>query len=391
MGSWALPAWAEPFDENPPSQMPAAHQALDEAYSLKAMGNLSDAVLAFEKALEAGAAPQLVALELGFIAATQGDAEKARSYFHDAAAGEDATLAAHAKRELSALAPEAAVFPNETASVGMPGLDYVEEPFRIPATARPWSWSADVYADAYGWQRRKGHEVADDVVFTVRLRALYRLLENADLDAYLVGQGTRDLASTSRGDRGVPVIYADNHAMLGGGLLLRAWERRIGFFAQAGPVAKLVDDGRDTEDVEVRAGAFLGVESSQCSKKPHVTAFIAWPCAELYSEAVYVNRYDNNLIAFTRVRTGLSYFAAHPLLSQFVIEVRGGVDKNQDFFNNFVDGGLGHRFRFVEPLRFDVMLGAHGGTYLGVEGRDPAPDPLYYVEMRLQAATYLEF
>src|SRR5690606_25194391 len=225
-----------------------------------------------------------------------------------------------------------------------PGVDYVAPPFR-PATVRPWTWSGDLYADAYGWHRLKGPEVADDGVFTLRLRALYRLLEYADLDAYLAGQATGGLASTAGGEREVPLIYADTYAMVRAGLLLRTWERRLGFFAQAGPVAKLVDDGRETSDVDVRAGAFLGVASSRCSKKPHMTGFIAWPCGELYSEAVYVNRYDNNIVGFVRARTGLAYWAAHPLLSQFVIEVRGGLDKNKDFYNNFVDGGIGQRFR----------------------------------------------
>jgi len=380
-----------PSDESAVAQDPRIHDALDEAYSLKASGDLSGAVRAFERALDAGAAPQLVVLELGFIAATQGEGEKARRHFEDAAKGDDTTLVAQAKRELLALGPEPSSFSDASISAGLPGVGYVPPPPRDARDVEPSRWWGDLYADAYGWHRMKGHEVADDVVFTLRLRGLHRLSSEADLDAYVVGQATRDLASKAGGERNVPAIYADNHVTLGVGLMWRTWERRLGFFLQAGPTAKLVDDGGDRRQVDVRGGAFLGLESSHCATKPTRSAFVAWPCAELYSEAIYVNRFDHNVIGFARGRGGLSYWVTGPLLSQLVLEVRGGLDRNQDFYNNFVDAGVGQRFRFVEPLRFDVMLGAHTGSYLGVEGRDPAPDPLGYVELRLQAATYLEF
>lgn len=376
---------------------PDYFEALDEAYSLKARGDLSGATRAFERALSQGAASQLVALELGFIAATQGDGEKARRHFEDAASGEDATLVAQATRELRALepvdpAPASAstlppAVPQPTWSAGTPALGYVAPPDGV----EPSRFWGDLYAEAYGWHRLAGQKVADDLVFTLRLRGLYRLSTELDLDAYIVGQATRDLASKAGGERRVPVIYADNHATAALGLMLRTWGRRVGFFAQAGPTAKLVDDGKDGDDLDIRAGAFLAVETSRCASRPSLSQFVVWPCAEAYSEAVYVNRYDHNLVGFARGRAGFSYWVTGPLLSQLVFEVRGGLDRNHDFYNNFVDAGAGQRFRFVDPIRFDVMLGAHGGSYLGIEGRDPAPSSLGYLELRLQAATYVEF
>lgn len=383
------PSAEAPAQSDPIAEAPDHHTALDEAYSLKARGDLTGATRAFERALSTGAAPQLVALELGFLAATQGEGERARRHFEDAASGEDLALVAQAKRELDALEPlaTAPALPQRPLAAGTPSLGYVPP----PDVADPSRWWGDLYAEAYGWHRLAGPELADDIVFTLRLRGLYRLSTELDLDAYVLGQATRDLASKAGGESKLPVIYADNHATAALGLMLRTWERRVGLFAQAGPSARLVQDGNDHDDLDIRAGAFLALETPQCASRPSRSEFVVWPCAEVYSEAVYVNRYEHNLIGFARGRAGFSYWVTGPLLSQLVFEVRGGLDRNQDYYNNFIDAGGGQRFRFVDPIRFDVMLGAHAGSYLGVEGRDPAPSSLGYLELRLQAATYVEF
>lgn len=310
--------------------------------------------------------------------------------------GDDATLRSHAAKELDVPASD---IPNESGAVKgkgpstIPPLAYMaafdEERANERRALRNW-WG-DLYAEAYGWHRVTGASLEDDLVPTLRLRALYRLTERAELDFYGVARATRDLASKGPSRQGAPIIYADNHATFGVGVMLRAWRRQLGLFAQAGPTVNLVDTGGQRLDFDVRAGAFLGMETSRCAIRSRESAFVFWPCAELYSEAVYVNRFDDNVIAFGRSRAGITYWATGPLLSQLLLETRAGLDTNSDYYNNFIDLGALHRFRFVEPLRLDVMTGIHGGSYLGRAGRDPAPTPLRYVELRLQAATYLEF
>lgn len=373
-----------------------ARAALDEGYERKAKGELEGAARAFEAARAAGAEPQLVALELGYLAATRGDSKQARGYFQEASLGDDATLRSHAAKELDALGPDIPIESGAAKGKGpttLPPLAYMAAVNEERANERRAlkNWWGDLYAEAYGWHRVAGASLEDDLVPTLRLRALYRLTERTELDVYGVAKATRDLASRGRNRQGVPIIYADNHATLGAGAMLRVWRRQLGFFAQAGPTLNLVDTGGQRLDFDVRAGAFLGMETSRCAMRSRESAFVHWPCAELYSEAVYVNRFDDNVIAFGRGRAGMTYWATGPLLSQLLLEARAGLDTNDDYYNNFTDFGAVHRFRFVEPLRLDVMTGIHGGSYLGRAGRDPAPSPLHYVELRLQAATYLEF
>lgn len=388
------------FDDTPgasESSEGRARALLDEAYSLKSKGDLSGAERAFESARGAGAEPQLVALELGYLSATRGDRARARGYFREATLGSDSKLRAHASRELDALGPDewldslpgAGASSSTTPRLGYLTATHDDMPSR--AVSLPSRWWGDLYAEAYGWHRLDGPPLEDNLVPTLRVRALYRIGTEPDLNLYAVAQGTRDLASRARDGRGLSIIYADNRATFGVGAMARIWHKRLGLFAQAGPSARLVDDGGPSVELDVRAGAFLGLESARCAERSTESAFVFVPCAELYSELVYVNRFDDNVIGFARGRLGFTYWSAGPLLSQLLLEGRAALDGNGDFYNNFADAGAVHRIRFVEPLRFDVNTGIHGGSYFGIAGRDPLPSPLHYVELRLTAATYLEF
>lgn len=389
-----------PFAQAEPDAAPLPEEAtlsvgelLDRAYEKKAEGDLDAAVLAFEAARREGAKPELIALELGYVAAKRGQTEIARGYFEEATRGKDPSLSEQARAELVALEPLALSETSEPTA--LPKLTYLAaapdamtaKPAAAPIANR---WWGDLYAEAYGWHRLSGAKLADDIVPTLRLRALYRLTEGPELNVYGVAQATRDLASTSRGAHGLPLIYADNRAMIGAGAMLRVFERQLGFFAQAGPALDLVGAESEAVAFDLRGGAFLGLESAECARRSQEAAFVAWPCRELYSEAVYVNRFHDNVIGFGRGRFGLTYWAASPLASQLLLEGRAAVDLNGDYYNNFADAGIVNRFRFLLPSRVDLTMGLHGGSYFGTSGQDPAPSPLGYIELRLLAATYLE-
>ncbi len=188
------------------------------------------------------------------------------------------------------------------------------------------------------------------------------------------------------------MIYADDHAVLGVGVEARVWRRQIGFFAQVGPAFDLLDDGQPRVTLDARAGAFLGWETAGCAPEPSSVFTVGRePCAEVYAEAVYVSRFASNVVAFARPRLAVSYLLMGPMAWQLVAEGRIAKDRNDDYYNNFADAGLAQRWRLLRPLRIDLMLGVHGGAYFGLAGRDPLPRPLTYADVRLQAATYLEF
>ena len=335
---------------------------LQIGYDRKAEGDLEGARVAFETALEWGADPQTVSLELGYLALEEGRDEDAREHFR--AARRAATVRARQARS------------------------------QLQGVSRP-AWG-EFYGEAFGWHRFVPEDdKSTNLVPVARLRGYLHPIENFDLDPYVFLQISRDTASTGRGPEGYPLIYADNTFMFGGGVLLRLWKKRLGFFAQVGPAVNLLDDGRERVWFDFRAGAFLDLWTPGC--RPALiddgfgAGFVTEPCAELYTEAVYVSRFDHNLMAQVRGRIGMTWLITGPVAWQPVAEGRVFKDIDNDFWNNLADFGGGHRWRLMQPFQFDLVLGIHFGTYFGLENENPAPDPHYFSDLRLQAATGFVF
>lgn len=334
---------------------PAADNLLATAYDKKARGDDRGAIEAFIAARDAGAAPQRISLELAYVHLANGDVVAARGELEAAATGPDLKLAAQARRQLDEL---------------------------------PSKWWADFYAESFAWQRTRGEVENGDVVPTVRMRGLRRFSDRVDFNAYAYGQATRDFASRGFG-AGVPAIYADNRALLGGGLLLRLVNRRLGLFAQAGPALSLINDGKDFIELDARGGAFVALASAACNVQGPIVEAGTW-CAELYSEAVYTSRFDHDTQGFLRARTSFTYAETGPVSWQMFMELRGAADVNGDYYDNFIDSGMGPRWRLRRPLPLDLLISGHIGSYLGRENIDPAPKQVDYVDVRMLLTTYVE-
>lgn len=334
---------------------PAADHLLATAYDRKARGDEDGAVEAFLAARDAGVSPQRIALELAYVHLAHGDTVAARRELESAALGTDLALADQARRQLAEL---------------------------------PSRWWADFYAESFAWRRARGEVESTDLVPMVRLRGFRRLAEKTDVNAYLFVQATRDTASRGFG-AGVPQIYADNRAIGGGGMLLRLFDRRLGLFAQAGPALSLIDDGRERVELDVRGGAFVSLSSAACFVQGGIIENDTW-CAELYSESVYTSRFDHDVQGFLRARTSFTYVETGPVSWQMFFELRGALDRNGDYYDNFVDSGIGPRWRLHRPVPVDLLISGHVGSYLGRENVDPAPDRADYVDVRMLVTTYVE-
>jgi len=333
---------------------------LQLGYDRKAEGDFAGARDAFLMAMEWGEDPQIVHLELGFLAQQQGDEDLAKEHFGEAH---------HIARERARLA-------------------------RSQLMALPRLFWGELYADVFAWARF-APESGGDLVPTARVRGYLHPIRGVDLDFYVFAQISRDTASRALSAQGYPLIYADNTFMVGGGVQFRFWKRRVGLFVQVGPAVNLLDDGRERVWLDLRGGAFASLETPRCRPEPidggRGSGPVLAPCAEVYGEVVYVSRFSHNVIGQLRGRLGLTYLLTGPVAWQPQVEGRALKDIDNDYYNNLADVGFGHRWRLLQPFPLDLMVGVHLGTYFGLENLDPAPDPLTYAEFRLQAATGFVF
>jgi hypothetical protein len=361
----AEPAAAQP--KNNAAQSAAA--LLDQAYRHKAARDYVHAEQSFLAAERAGASAQLIALELAYVSLERHDTAGAKRELQRAMQGPDAAKREQADKELAELADSPT------------------------ATAAPRHFWGDLYTEAYGWDRVVGANHDADLVPTARLRGYYTPFADVDLHLFLFAQITRDVASRGPGQSGLPLIYADNSALLGPGLLFRFWSHRVGIFAQLGPALPLVNDGSGRGvQFDARIGAYIGLESEHCWPTSRNGSY--WElalCHELYAEASYVSRYKNDVIGFARGRSSLGLSVTGPVEWQLTAEVRAGKDLNEDYYNNFVDAGIGPRWRLLTPVHIDLMFAPHLGSYFGPSHGEPPPNPRHYVDLRLQAASYIEF
>jgi hypothetical protein len=338
-------------------RMEGAAAALEAGYRAKAERDVAAARRAFEQALELGADPQRVHLELGYIASAERRLADARRHFETAAGGPSAELAGAARTQLRFV-------PNHL-------------------------WG-DVYFEGWAWYRFAGARSANFVP-TLRLRALWRPFLDHDFNVYLYGQITRDVASRGVGPRSLPVIYADNHALLGAGVFYRFLENHVAVFGQIGPAFNLRDDGGEIVSLDARAGVLGGIESSEC-RLPHFNGMraLVGGCVEGYGEIVYVSRFNHDIVGMVRGRVALNLFQIGPMLWQPLFELRALGGKNGDYYNNLVELGVGYRFRLLEPFLIDLTTTLHGGLYYGVQNVDPVPNPPVFLELRALLTTYAE-
>ena len=313
---------------------------------------------------EKGANSQLIELYRAYLDKAKKDDFAARKHLREVANGEDEDLAKQARAELR-------------------------------YTAKP-VW-ADLYGEGFGWARVWPEDkVFDDFTGTVRVRGYLHPFQKIAFDPYIFFQLSGDVRSRQDGGPtfgGGPLIYADNSAMLGGGLLLRVWKHRITFWGQvaaAFPWVKLAT-ASDVQ-LDVQAGAAISFSSEGCRPPDGKPAYVAahW-CAEFYGDTVYRNRPYHNLFFSARGRVGLHYLVTGPVAWAPIIEARFSKDVIDDYWANLIDFGLMHRWRLMSPLGIDVVVGVHSGTLLGLYRDTPPPANLGYIDFRLQLSAYVAF
>jgi hypothetical protein len=313
---------------------------------------------------EEGASHQLVEIYRGYLDKLRKDDFAARKHFKEAAKGEDEDLAKQAKAELR-------------------------------YTAKP-VWG-DLYGEGFGWARIWPEEQRfDDFAWLLRARGYLHPFPKVGFDPYIFFQLSGDVKSQQAGNAasfGQPLIYADNTALVGGGLLLRFWKNRISLWGQVGaafPWVKLTSDPPVQLDIQI--GGAIMFASKECRPPDGAPAYVTtmW-CAEFYGDTVYRNRPYDNVFFSARGRIGLHYLVTGPVAWSPVFEVRFMKDVRNDFWANLIDAGIMHRWRLMGPVGVDLTLGIHAGTLFGLSRVDQPPPILGYVDLRLGIAAYVAF
>lgn len=425
----AAPVLARPSPPDP------AWLAADEAYRLERAGDLPGAARALDRAIALGYRPQAAALERAALARAVGDERTERERLAQAAAGPDPALAAEARtalrdawlgaawrrREHGDLAGARAAFDAARAAGADPqrlgvelayldlasgsrdaarahlvaaadgGDPAVAAQARAELAALPRRLRLDLYSELLAWDRTAGADRSGATVPMVRLRALWRPWLDHALDLYAFAQGTREVGPIAvRG--GSPVLHADDATFAGGGVLLRGLDGHAGVFAQAGPAIATAPGRAGRTALDVRAGTFLDLSAGRCWPAPAdgIRATLD-PCGEGYGEVVYASRFHDDVFGLGRVRGGVTLAVAGPVALGLVSEGRLALSRNRDWYDQLADAGAGLRARLLTPFHLDLSATVVAGRYLGIHGRDPAPSQLSFVDLRLQAATFIEF
>jgi tetratricopeptide (TPR) repeat protein len=340
---------------------------LANARFLRTLGDLDGAEEAYEKAREEGADSQIVDLELGYLELSRGRIRLARKHLRDAKKGENEKWAEMAGSQLKVM---------------------------------PRLFHGDLYAEVFGYSRLVPQRF-DNVIGFLRVRGFVRPVPFLDLQPYVFLQISRDVSSRGIATPSdVPLILNDNALLLGGGLLFRFWEQKAGVYVQIAAAFKLIRDGRKPIDWDLRIGAFVAPSIPMCNPAPEPGGVRPelLACAEFYGDVTYVSRFDHNVFFFARGRFGATWLVTGPVAWQPLVEGRFVKDIRNDYWNNFVDVGLMHRWRLLTPIGLDLMVGVHSGRHLGLahvepDGSipNPVPNPPGFLDLRVLLATYLIF
>ena len=132
---------------------------------------------------------------------------------------------------------------------------------------------------------------------------------------------------------------------------------------------------------------YWGKEHWQVGEGWHFYApFTGW--REVYSDGIFFRRDNRNVIGTLDYKEGLMLATAGPVRLDAYLDFQGGVDRNGDYWNNYVKAGPGIRVRPFESL--DVSLSCEYlfcHTWRG----DPEDQPSSYRDVAVTLAFWYGF
>ncbi|HAK97209.1 MAG TPA: hypothetical protein DCM87_20025 [Planctomycetes bacterium] len=151
--------------------------------------------------------------------------------------------------------------------------------------------------------------------------------------------------------------------------------------------------GIENEEENPYSRRYRGLESGAAfwqrwGTRPNETAFFLpfTGYRELYWDAIYYARDDDNVIANAQFREAFGCIRAGPLAGDLYFRADGSIDRNKDYWNNRFQGSLGVRVRPVLDIDLDLQVSCEvvAGVYNDRKGRYELPYDKEYVGARLE-------
>lgn len=204
----------------------------------------------------------------------------------------------------------------------------------------PKPWFGEVYL-APEWDRQTGAGVAP-----VQLRVGVTPEAMPKVDVYASARVTYDTRSgAGQGVLG-PQFYYDNAAIFAGGVRVRpidGWP--VILFAEAGYAYDLLYKNRNRWQPDVRGGIVVAQEWNMLPQCDQANPFAPRFIADFYADAVGFTRYENDVIAYARLRPGYRFYENADYAGEVYAMGAGATDTQNNPDNRFLEGGFGLALR----------------------------------------------
>jgi hypothetical protein len=218
-----------------------------------------------------------------------------------------------------------------------------------------------------------------DGILWLTLQGGYHLNNAKSLSATLTL--SIDADTRSDGTAIIPEIFSDNFILLAPGIrIIPFGGMTLDLSAGLAYNTKLYEDRSRTQG-DVRAVASYGLGIYPIPTSSDRLRFDGTFFADAGISAGYYSRYDNG-IAYLQGRTGVRLLELGPSAFDPYIRVDFAADTRREFYNNFVEGGLGIRVIPHHAWGVNILFEAKRGLYVG-NSRLLASDGSSYGTVRL--------
>lgn len=238
-----------------------------------------------------------------------------------------------------------------------------------------YPWWGEVYISPYYDSRFKS------IFSFLQIREGYSLFSNKLVSVYGSLDVSGDTKSKSGNTEQPPIIFSDNAAIVGLGLVSNPLAG-LRIFVQGGVGIDLIKRGNSSRVKEdFRALITYGNGLYPEISTPAVVRFGFKPFADVYGSFGYYSRYSN-FIGFSTAKAGGRIVEWKKSALDIYARLDVTRDTKKQFYNNLVEWGGGVRIIPHHTFGLSFLAEFHRGTYWKV-GNEPIPYSSYYNSYRL--------